>query len=298
MKKILAFAKRNAFVLFLAAAFVVGDYPLSHANPIGSSPLFLPNDFEVTRRAHPEKVWDKVFFGNSSVISSYDESRGGARINLGLDYGKVTDLANMLEGGYATVGSDLVVGLNFLTLYDNLDTNKTYIWHKGPLEPYVYFERDRIAGLIKNTFDGALDKNPHRPDSTGATKALYYGNMTDEQLAEKRRSFYALYWDLPLSEFADNLAAVDRVIAFCARKDIRLRVIWMPWSPLLDVPQIARDVQVAANAKFEAAGIETIDLMGLLEARYFHDFGHLTAEEGRALFTDYVNESLSEGQVE
>ena len=71
------------------------------------------DDFEITRRDHPEKVWDRVFFGNSAVISAYreDVSQSGY-VNLGLDYGVVTDLWDMLRRGHIDIGSELVVGLN------------------------------------------------------------------------------------------------------------------------------------------------------------------------------------------
>jgi hypothetical protein len=295
MKKITGFIKRNAFVLFILAVFIAVDYPLSHANPVGLNPAFPPNDFEITRRLHPEAVWDKAFFGNSSVIASYDETLGGGYINMGVDYGLVTDLVDMLEGGYAQIGSELAVGLNFLTLYDHMDTNATYIWHKRWYEPYVYFERDKLAGRIKGTVDGWLDGTPYTLNTSGWGKALYYGNMSDEKLEEKRQSFYRLYWELPLSEFEDNLNAIDRLIAYCGKRGIRLRVVWMPWNPLLVVPQIAGEVQAAANARLAAAGIEALNTMDLLEPVYFHDFGHLTAEAGRAVFTDYINLWLSEG---
>ncbi len=73
-----------------------------------------------------------MFFGNSVVISAYmeDESSKGY-VNLGLDYGVVTDLWEMIEKKHINIGSELVIGLNYLTLYDEFETNPTYIWHKS-----------------------------------------------------------------------------------------------------------------------------------------------------------------------
>ncbi len=125
MKKITAII---AVLLMLA----VGDLALTYNNFIKDSDYFVKNDFEITQNRHPEKIWDKVFFGNSVVISSYieDQSRSGY-INLGLDYGVVTDLWDMLSKRHINIGSELVIGLNYLTLYDEFETNPTYIWHKS-----------------------------------------------------------------------------------------------------------------------------------------------------------------------
>lgn len=37
----------------------------------------------------------------------------------------------MIEKKHINIGSELVIGLNYLTLYDEFETNPTYIWHKS-----------------------------------------------------------------------------------------------------------------------------------------------------------------------
>ena len=137
------------------------------------------NDYEATRVAHPEEVWDRVFFGNSAVISAYRENLSEAGyVNLGMDYAVVRDLWELLDEGYLKVGSELVVGLNLFALYDDLPTNPSYIWHRGRLEPYVYFHRDkllRIAEGIQKLRDGQTIRY--------RGKGIDSGMMTDEELA-------------------------------------------------------------------------------------------------------------------
>ena len=141
--------KKIVTIIAIVLAIAVGDLALTYNNFIVNSDYFVKNDFEITQYKHPEKVWDKVFFGNSVVISAYmeDESSKGY-VNLGLDYGVVTDLWEMIEKKHINIGSELVIGLNYLTLYDEFETNPTYIWHKKLYEPYAYFERDRFYPMI------------------------------------------------------------------------------------------------------------------------------------------------------
>mgnify|MGYP006362216855 CR=1 FL=1 len=71
---------KKAFKILLAvillAAFFTADYYSAHNNFITNSTIFVKNDFEKTQFDHPEKVWDKVFFGNSVVINWDKEWKG------------------------------------------------------------------------------------------------------------------------------------------------------------------------------------------------------------------------------
>ena len=107
MKKVLGII---AFIAAVAALFYADDL-LAHHNPIVNSNIFVQNDFEITQHDHPEEVWDKVFFGNSVVLSSYIENRSRSRyVNCGIDDGVVTDLRDMLYGNWMKVGRELVLG--------------------------------------------------------------------------------------------------------------------------------------------------------------------------------------------
>lgn len=150
--------KKIVTIIAIVLAIAVGDLALTYNNFIVNSDYFVKNDFEITQYKHPEKVWDKVFFGNSVVISAYMEDKSSkGYVNLGLDYGVVTDLWEMIEKKHINIGSELVIGLNYLTLYDEFETNPTYIWHKKLYEPYVYFERDRFYPMITDGFDKLLN---------------------------------------------------------------------------------------------------------------------------------------------
>ena len=112
---------------------------------------FVLNDFELTCRDHPEKTWNRVFFGNSVVISAYrEEVSESGYVNLGLDYGVVRDLWEMIQKGQIHIGSELVIGLSDLTLYDKFETHPTYPWHRDFYEPYTYFQRDKLRLFLES----------------------------------------------------------------------------------------------------------------------------------------------------
>ena len=105
--------KKIVTIIAIVLAIAVGDLALTYNNFIVNSDYFVKNDFEITQYKHPEKVWDKVFFGNSVVISAYMEDKSSkGYVNLGLDYGVVTDLWEMIEKKHINIGSELVIGLN------------------------------------------------------------------------------------------------------------------------------------------------------------------------------------------
>ena len=97
--------KKIAAIIAVVLMIAVSDLALTYNNFIKDSDYFIKNDFEITQNHHPEKIWDKVFFGNSVVISSYiEEQSQSGYINLGLDYGVVTDLWKMIEMRHINIG--------------------------------------------------------------------------------------------------------------------------------------------------------------------------------------------------
>jgi hypothetical protein len=97
--KILSWVRRCRFIIALLVAFIIADSTLGifFDSYIIKSGNFWLNDYEITRRAYPEKLWDKVFFGNSAVISSYREDLSSSGyINFGVDYGSMKDMLNIL----------------------------------------------------------------------------------------------------------------------------------------------------------------------------------------------------------
>lgn len=246
------------------------------------------NDYEATRFAHREEVWDRVFFGNSAVISAYRENLSKAGyVNLGLDYGVVTDLWEMLDEGYIDIGSDLVIGLNLFTLYDHFATNPAYIWHRGPLEPYVYFHRDKLLRICKD-----IGKLLDGKNVTGWGKILYYGTMTDEEIARKAETYLEDYFCLPMEDFQENIRALERIADWCDDHGVRLRILWMPFHPDVEQPQRMLELMETINDWCMARGIITEDYTDKMAKECFHDVGHLNDEIGAVEFTEVIDQWL------
>ena len=286
--------RRTAAVLLIIAAFFCIDRHLTYNNFIANSDYFGKNDFEITCHNHPEKVWDKVFFGNSVVISSFiEEESNSGYINLGLDYGVVCDLWEMIDKGFIEIGSELVVGLNYLTLYDEFETNPTYIWHKSVFEPYVYFERDRFYPLITKGFDNILKLSSPMPQKFGPqSKSVYHGMVADHALEEKLKEYEEEYFNLPLEKFSKNITALEDVIMYCNENNIRLRVVWMPWNPHFEKPKLLTDLKTVTNSLLTRYNVEALDLEDELSKNCFYDTGHLNYEVGSPIFTELIDKWL------
>lgn len=283
--------KRIVTIIAVVLAIIVADLALTYNNFIVDSDYFVKNDFEITQSKHPEKVWDKVFFGNSVVISSYmeDMSESGY-VNLGLDYGVVTDLWEMIDRRYINIGSELVIGLNYLTLYDNFETNPTYIWHKKIYEPYAYFERDRFYPIIEDGFDKLLLKqNPLPYKYLPQEKHVYHGAMSDKMLEKTMKKYEEEYFNLPDEEFSENLQALQNIIDYCETNEIRVRAVFMPFNPKLEKPELITRVKAMANEVFAKNGVEVLDLEDELGAECFYDTGHLNYDVGAERFTSLID---------
>ena len=94
--KFARFLKRGGFIAAVLIIVLLADIALSASGFIQKSGFFWLNDFEITRRDHPEKVWDRVIFGSSELVSAYREDLTTADyVNLGMDYGTVRDLVEI-----------------------------------------------------------------------------------------------------------------------------------------------------------------------------------------------------------
>ncbi len=286
--------KKIAIIIAAVIAVAVGDLALTYNNFIVNSDYFVKNDFEITQEHHPEKIWDKVFFGNSVVISSYiEEESDSGYINLGLDYGVVTDLWEMIDKRHINIGSELVIGLNYLTLYDEFETNPTYIWHKKIYEPYAYFERDRFYPIITNGFDNLLHaKSPMPYKYLPQEKSVYHGALSDRALQDAMDRYEKEFFNLPDEKFQKNINALEKIIKYCDEHNIRLRAVWMPWNPKLEQPELLGRVRAMAEEVFDKYNIEMLDLENALPAEYFYDTGHLNYDVGSAKFTEMIDEWL------
>ena len=285
--------RRCRFLVLLLAFFLLFDWAAAFLGSryIAAGYVWM-DDYEITRRDHPEKVWDRVFFGNSAVISSYREdlSRSGY-INLGLDYGAVTDLWEMLHEGYIDIGSELVLGLSYLTLYDDLETNPSYIWHRGALEPYAYFQRDDLYQMCKDAAKAFLGRGTPPPHA-GMGKAVYHGSLSGQELAEKLETYDERFFHLPAEAFSKNLEALDKVGDWCEKHGVRLRVLWMPWNPSTEQPEMSLGLRDTVAGWCDGNGVTFLDLSDRFDATCFHDVGHLSYEYGAYHFTEEVDKWL------
>ena len=247
---------------------------------------FVLNDFELTCRDHPEKTWNRVFFGNSVVISAYrEEVSESDYVNLGLDYGVVRDLWEMIQKGQIHIGSELVIGLSDLTLYDKFETHPTYPWHRDFYEPYTYFQRDKLRLFLENSVKELLGKEPE--DYSYRQKAHYSGCLSSEELAAKIET--SRYVNLPIEDFQENMKCLKKVADYCEKKGIRLRCVWMPVNPEVEISAETRAVYSQAKAICQEKNVEFLDLERALDTACFYDIGHLNYEYGAYRFMEVID---------
>jgi hypothetical protein len=287
--KVPAFLKKNSFVLGLLLVFVVSDLLISWWNPMVSSRRFYKNDFTKTLYHHGWSQSGPVFFGNSSVTGAYIEEKSEAHlVEMGLSYGKLTDLKAILSNNLYQVKDQLVIGIDVHTMLDSLETDPTYQWFKPWYQPYVYTYRDyfRDSGeeFARNLRKGSLAYEPRWID-----KELYPGRKDDAFLKTKWTDYDKRFGSMLLKDFQANLDALQWVIQYANKHQLALRVIWMPWNKGYADPPYVTSLMQEANRQLQAANVPTLDLLHKYDPRYFHDLVHLNREEGAPLFTKEVD---------
>jgi hypothetical protein len=287
--KAATFLKKNSFVLGLLLAIVVSDLLISWWNPMVSSRRFYKNDFTKTLYQHGWSQSGPVFFGNSSVTGAYIEEKSDAHlVEMGLSYGKLTDLKEILEKNLYQVKNQLVIGIDVHTMLDSLETDPTYPWFKIWYQPYVYAYRDyfRDSGeeFVRNLSKGSLAYEPRWID-----KELYPGRKDDDFLKTKWADYDKRFGSMTLKDFQANLDSMQWVINYASEHQLPLRVIWMPWNKGYADPPYIASLKQTVNRQLNAANVPTLDLMHTYEPQYFHDLVHLNREEGAPLFTKEVD---------
>ena len=121
--------------------------------------------------------------------------------------------------------------------------------------------------------------------SSGAVKGV--GPATAQRLVER-------FGDTGPADCEENLAALDRLAAYCTAHGIRLRAVWMPWNGKLEIYPAARSVMDAADERMAALGIEVLDATRVVPEEYFFDTGHLNYDVGSPWFTDWLDPWLAE----
>ena len=296
MKKVLEFGTRWGFLLLLAAVLIGGEAWMRVTDPVGHMTCIPRSDYEIIRSQYPDMTFEKAIFGSSAVTASYIAGQNDTGyVNLGVDYGTVKDITEMLEKGLVTVTDELVLGLNNLSFLDSLPTNETYPWHREWYQPYLYFQRDRLYALITEGVDSVLHGGPFiLRDTSVQQRVVYRGALSDEALSESWDSLVERFGDTGPVDCEENLAALDRLAAYCGAHGIRLRAVWMPWNGKLEIYPAARVVMDAADERMAALGIEVLDATRVVPEEYFFDTGHLNYDVGSPWFTDWLDPWLAE----
>ncbi|MCP2035324.1 hypothetical protein L1279_002335 [Planomicrobium sp. HSC-17F08] len=245
---------------------------------------------------YSEEDFDKVFYGNSVVISGFIDSQSkSGYTNIGIDYGTVEDLYEILDRELIDVGSELVIGLNYFTLMDTLDTNPTYPWHKEIYEPYLYFNRNRVNPVIVDGLSNVLKGEEFiQTRHESLERTVYRGVLDEKELGDKIKVQKELYWDQGIEYYDDNLEALEKVIEFAEENDIRLRCIILPWNDVIEKPDTTVLAESSAVEILQAHSVEVLDLSYAMPKEYFHDLGHFNYEYGAVKFTEEIDSWLME----
>lgn len=295
--RMLGILRKNAFLIALLLSFLAANGLLETWDPVGRFDVFSKNDYQKTLHDHPEPAWRKAFFGNSSVVAAYDARNSSAGyVNLGMNYGKITDLDAMLRKGLIDVEEELLIGLNLFTFMDDLPTDPSYPWHQKWYEPYLYFYRDKLSAAAEKYAVPLLKGEPLEINLKKLyAKELYYGTLDDEELGKKIAEYKSKYYVKTLDDFRNNLNALDDVIGYAKDNGIRVKVLWMPWnSGALPNPDYVDEIKAEVQAKLSAAGIDYTDWTDKFEREHFHDLGHLNFKHGRPLFTKELDQWAAE----
>ncbi|MGG1552376.1 hypothetical protein [Paenibacillus ferrarius] len=291
--KAAAYLKKNSFILGLLLAVVVSNLLITRWDPMETSRRFYKNDFTKTLYHHDWSRSGPVFFGNSSVTGAYIEEKSThPLVEMGLSYGKLTDLKGILQDKLYDVRDELVIGIDVHTMLDPLETDPTYQWFKPWYQPYVYTYRDyfRDSGeeFAKNLLKGSLDYQPRWID-----KELYPGRKDDAYLKSKWDDYDKRFGAMTLKDFKQNLDALDWVLTYANDHRLALRVIWMPWNQGYADPPYVASLKQDVNVRLQNANVPVLDLMHTYDPRYFHDLVHLNREDGAPIFTKEVDTWLN-----
>ncbi|WP_426450554.1 hypothetical protein ACP26L_00740 [Paenibacillus sp. S-38] len=298
----MAFLRKNSFVLLLLAAFVLTDLAVSLWDPMVTSRRFYKNDFTKTVYHHLGLTHGPVFYGNSAVTGAYiePEAKKSPLIEMGLSYGKLTDLKAILEQERFRVEDQLVIGIDVHTMIDSLETDPTYQWFKKPYQPYLYTYRDyfRDSGteLARQLYTGAVELDPAKLlayQPRWIDKELYFGHKTDEELRKKWAEYDERFGWMGEPDYRENLAALDWILAYAKERSLPLRVVWMPWNRGYEVPRYMPGLQQEVNARLQAAGVPVLDKLQGYDPALFHDLVHLSRQEGAPVFTKEVDAWLA-----
>ncbi|KNF08356.1 hypothetical protein CLPU_8c01210 [Gottschalkia purinilytica] len=283
------------FIIALVLILTVFEFFITKLDPINKNLVFYQNDFSKTVHSNPEMPWKNIFYGSSIVAGAFmDEKTSTDYVNMGIRYGKITDLEEMLKKNMLKVEDNIVIGMNVFTFLDELPTDPYYIWHKKIYEPYLYFYRGPILKYIETTYEQLKNNEEINqvPDWV-LQKQINHGRLSKEELDKKKNEYKKRYGNLNIDDFNKNIESLKRVIDYCDKNNIRLRAIWMPWNPVDTQFSYVDELKKEVNSIFNNNKIEVLDWTNKYEEKYFHDLGHLNFEEGAPKFTEEIDKWLS-----
>lgn len=290
----ISYLRKHSFILLLLAAFVLSDVLLALWDPMVTSRRFYKNDFTKTLFHHNWQDHGPVFFGNSAVTGAYIEQDSKSRlIEMGLSYGRPSDLKAILEDNRFRVEEQLVLGIDVHTMLNVLPTDPTYPWFKPWYQPYVYAYRDyfRDSGteLVRNlALRQSLAYEPRWID-----KELYFGRKSDEELQKKWDEYEQRFGWSSHKEYKDEVDALQWIIEYSRNRSLPLRVVWMPWNRAYPLPRYMPELMEDVNMRLKAAGVPVLDTLTTYDPKYFHDLVHLSRQEGAPVFTKEVDTWLA-----
>ncbi len=286
------------FVIVLLGLFLVFDSYAASQRLIENSMFFEKNDYDKTLMyMDGETEYDKVFYGNSVLTTSYrQEDSISGYVNLGIVYGTIIDLRDMIDKKYITINEDLVILANRFLFMDTLPTNETYPWKRGKYEPYFWFERDVINPFVHDYVKMVLETKSfdinNMPVKSTEDKYLVFGSMTDEELDENIEYNKEKYWGLSQDKYDKNFEAFQEVIDYCKANDIRLRVVLAGWNPYVEMPESFVKVTERIRKVCEDNDIEVLDYTYKFPRECFHDLGHFDYDYGAVEFTKEIDKWL------
>lgn len=301
--RVIRFLKANSFLILLLCAFIAADISFSGWDPMRTSPVFYKDDFNKTLFHHNQKREGPLFFGNSAVAAAFIEQQSSVPlVEMGLSYGKLTDLKALLTKNLFKPEQMLIIGIDPHIMLDKLDTDPTYPWFKQPYEPYVYFYRDYLRkALVSSAQSLGHHLKSGRLDITlekeWTDKLLYYGQLPPEKLKEKWESYEQQFGAMTMEQdLTENVDALIWVLEESRKRKLPVGVVWMPvnFSELYPAQSYWAPLQKRVQGILTRYNVPSLDLRNRYSGRDFHDFVHMERVVGAPKFTADVNEWLQQ----
>jgi hypothetical protein len=294
LKSIWAFLRRNAFLLLLVISFLAADRVIQWWDPMSASLRFYKNDFDKTLLHHEYQRSGSIFFGNSAVTGAYIEEQAQVPlVEMGLSYGKITDLKAILEQSLYQPEGQIVIGIDSHTMLDKLPTDESYPWFRDWYEPYVYFNRDYFRDTFEETTRNTLQGHPLRYEPRWSDKMLYYGQKPPEELQKKLTEYEERFgWMTVDHDLKENVDALRWVVQYGIEHNIPIKVIWMPYNKEYPYPAYWKPLRDSVDSYLEFYKVPVLDLTDKFELTDFHDIVHINRQVGAPKFTQEVDQWL------